>query len=97
MPADAVECQGKRDVSVISSCASSRRPIGCLPHQLSVFLFAIDWHDRYSTVLKASVLTGLLGGYTTFSTMQLDAAKLAEKRHGVLAASYLLLQVGPSP
>lgn len=28
-----------------------------------------------------------------FSTMQLDAAKLAGKNHGVLAASYLLLSV----
>ena len=56
-------------------------------------LFAIDWHDRYGTVLKAGVLTGVLGGYTTFSTMQLDAAKLAEKGHGVFAARYLLLSV----
>jgi CrcB protein len=56
-------------------------------------LFEIDWHDRYGTVLKAGVLTGVLGGYTTFSTMQLDAAKLAGKRHGVFAASYLLLSV----
>jgi CrcB protein len=56
-------------------------------------LFAIDWHDRYDTALKAGVLTGLLGGYTTFSTMQLDAAKLAGKKHSVLAARYLLLSV----
>ena len=40
-------------------------------------LFAIDWRDRYGTALKAGVLTGIRGGYTTFSTMQLDAAKLA--------------------
>jgi fluoride exporter len=56
-------------------------------------LFAIDWHDRYDTALKAGVLTGVLGGYTTFSTMQLDAAKLAGKRRGVFAAPYLLLSV----
>ncbi len=56
-------------------------------------LFAIDWHDRYGTALKAGVLTGVLGGYTTFSTMQLDAAKLAGKRHSVFAATYLLLSV----
>jgi CrcB protein len=56
-------------------------------------LFGIDWHDRYGTALKAAVLTGILGGYTTFSTMQLDAAKLAGNKHGVLAASYLLLSV----
>jgi fluoride exporter len=58
-------------------------------------LFGVDWHDRYGheMVLNAFVLTGVLGGYTTFSTMQLDAAKLAGKRHGVLAASYLLSSV----
>ena len=56
-------------------------------------LFAIDWRDRYATVLKAGVLTGVLGGYTTFSTMQLDAARLAGKSHRHLAAPYLLLSV----
>ena len=43
--------------------------------------------------LSMPVLTGVLGGYTTFSSMQLDAAKLAGKRGGVPAASYLLLSV----
>jgi len=38
-------------------------------------------------------VTLILGGYTTFSSMQLDAAKLAGKRGGVPAASYLLLSV----
>jgi fluoride exporter len=39
------------------------------------------------------VVLVVLGGYTTFSTMQLDAAKLAGKKQGVLAATYLLLSV----
>ena len=58
-------------------------------------LFGVDWHDRYGhgMVLNAFVLTGMLGGYTTFSSMQLDAVKLAEKRRGRLATSYLLLSV----
>lgn len=58
-------------------------------------LFGVDWHDRYGhgTVLNALVLTGILGGYTTFSSMQLDAAKLSEKKRGGLATSYLLLSV----
>src|SRR5580704_2137508 len=56
-------------------------------------LFAVDWRDRYGTALNAGVLTGILGGYTTFSTMQLDASKLAGQRGGVAAASYLLLSV----
>lgn len=56
-------------------------------------LFEVDWRDRYGTALNAGVLTGVLGGYTTFSSMQLDAAKLAGKRGGGAAASYLLLSV----
>jgi len=35
----------------------------------------------------------VLGGYTTFSSMQLEAVKLSEKRRGGLAMSYLLLSV----
>ena len=54
-------------------------------------LFAVDWRDRYGAALNALVLTGVLGGYTTFSSMQLDAAKVAGKRRPILAASYLVL------
>ena len=58
-------------------------------------LFNIDWHNRHGhgMVLNALVITGVLGGYTTFSTMQLDAARLAANRHAHLAAFYLLLSV----
>jgi CrcB protein len=56
-------------------------------------LFKVDWHDRYGTALNSGVLTGLLGGYTTFSSMQLDAVKLTGKSGGVRAASYLLVSV----
>jgi CrcB protein len=42
-------------------------------------LFIVDWKDRYGSHLTASVLTGVLGGYTTFSSFQLDAAKLRRK------------------
>ena len=43
--------------------------------------------------LSMPVLTGVLGGYTTFSSMQLDAVKLTGRRGGVATASYLLLSV----
>ena len=58
-------------------------------------LFNVDWHNRHGhgMVLNAFVLTGVLGGYTTFSSMQLDAAKLAAKQHARLAVSYLFLSV----
>lgn len=58
---------------------------------LSAF-FIVDWHQRYGDFLHAAVLTGLLGGYTTFSSMQLDAAKLAVKKQ-VLACFYLVISV----
>lgn len=58
-------------------------------------VFGVDWHNRHGhgMTLNALVLTGVLGGYTTFSSMQLDAVKLSGKRRGVLAASYLVLSV----
>ena len=42
-------------------------------------LFNVDWKDRYGSHLTASVLTGVLGGYTTFSSYQLDTAHLYKK------------------
>jgi CrcB protein len=42
-------------------------------------LFTVDWKDRYGSNLTALVLTGVLGGYTTFSSYQLDTANLYNK------------------
>ena len=42
-------------------------------------LFNVDWRDRYGSNLTAFVLTGVLGGYTTFSSYQLDTANLYNK------------------
>lgn len=53
-------------------------------------LFSVDWHDRYGSALNSGVLTGLLGGYTTFSTMQLDAAKLQMGGSAGRAVMYLV-------
>ena len=39
-------------------------------------LFLVDWRNRYGGHLTAAVLTGVLGGYTTFSSFQLDTAHL---------------------
>ena len=55
-------------------------------------LFKVDWHDRYGTALNSGILTGVLGGYTTFSSTQLDAAKLTGKKGGLSAASYRVLR-----
>jgi fluoride exporter len=64
-----------------------------VPSPSATFRSCSSWRDRYGTALNAGVLTGVLGGYTTFSSMQLDAVKLAGKRGDVPAASYLLLSV----
>lgn len=56
-------------------------------------LFNVDWRDRYGTALNAGILTGVLGGYTTFSTMQLDALKLRDATSALPAGFYLLLSV----
>lgn len=51
-------------------------------------LFNVDWKDRYGSNLTAFVLTGVLGGYTTFSSYQLDTDNLYKKRARGLAAIY---------
>ena len=33
----------------------------------------VDWRDRFGSTFTALVLTGLLGGYTTFSSYELDS------------------------
>ena len=52
-------------------------------------LLVLGWEDRYGSVVSSFLLTGVLGGYTTFSTMQLDAVQMTDAgRHG-LALFYL--------
>jgi len=42
---------------------------------LSVF-FRFEWTERFGHPINTIVLTGVLGGYTTFSSMQLDTSRL---------------------
>ena len=56
-------------------------------------LFNVDWRLRHGTAVNAGVLTGVLGGYTTFSSMQLDAVKLTGTSGSLSAGFYLLLSV----
>ncbi|MBO1075519.1 fluoride efflux transporter FluC [Roseomonas marmotae] len=56
-------------------------------------MLALGWEHRYGSVISSLVLTGVLGGYTTFSTMQLDAVQMTTAhRHG-LAVIYLVTSV----
>lgn len=56
-------------------------------------LLTVTWDHRYGDVISSLVLTGALGGYTTFSTMQLDAVQMAEARRHGLALIYLVTSV----
>lgn len=59
---------------------------------LSIF-FTVDWQDRYGGLLQSAILTGVIGGYTTFSTMQLEAAKLVNVSQKIGAVAYLIVSV----
>jgi CrcB protein len=52
-------------------------------------LFNVDWKDRYGSNLTALVLTGVLGGYTTFSSYQLDTANLYNNKTRGLALYWI--------
>ena len=55
---------------------------------------ALGWEHRYGDVVSSLVLTGILGGYTTFSTMQLDAVQMTTARGHAFAISYLAASIG---
>lgn len=59
------------------------------------FLF-IETLERLtlSPALRTGILTGVLGGYTTFSTFEMEAVLLAEGGEVLKAALYVLLSVG---
>lgn len=55
---------------------------------------ALGWEHRFGGIISSMVLTGVLGGYTTFSTMQLDAVQMATAGRQGLALAYLATSVG---
>ncbi len=54
--------------------------------------FRAEWAWSYHT--RAFVITGILGGFTTFSSFSLDAAMLVERGEMGLAALYVVGSVG---
>ena len=58
------------------------------------FLF-IETLERLTIApaLRTGILTGFIGGYTTFSTFEMEALLLAEGGEFVKAATYLVLSV----
>jgi CrcB protein len=47
-----------------------------------------------SPPIRTGILTGFLGGYTTFSTFEMESVLLAEGGELVKAALYMMLSVG---
>ena len=65
---------------------------------LGCFLIGVAWRfidqPEFPPALRALLISGLLGAFTTFSAFGLDAVALLEARRPGLAAAYLLASVG---
>ena len=59
-----------------------------------VELMALRW--SVSPEMRVFLITGVLGGFTTFSAFSLDVANLLERKASFLAALYALGSVGGS-
>ncbi|MEM9698350.1 MAG: fluoride efflux transporter CrcB [Pseudomonadota bacterium] len=59
-------------------------------------VFVIAAAERGLTHLSPLVMTGLLGGFTTFSAFSLEAVTLIERGAYGLAGAYVMLSVGLS-
>lgn len=53
----------------------------------------IEWLARRGATLRPLLATGVLGGFTTFSTFSLDAVALWERGEGGAAALYVAASV----
>ena len=62
--------------------------LGCLLIGVLMVLVVEHWPDQL--LLRPFVGTGILGGFTTFSTYAVDTRTLLAHGHGPLAAAYLL-------
>jgi CrcB protein len=51
-------------------------------------ILGIDWRDRFGSFSTAFILTGSLGGYTTFSSYELDSATAYNQRERGIAFLY---------
>jgi fluoride exporter len=69
--------------------------INVLGSFLMGFLF-IETLERLiiSPALRTGVLTGVLGGYTTFSTLEMEILLLVEQGESARAVLYIVLSVG---
>ena len=75
-------------------------PMGVLPVNIlgsfAMGLFVVFAHQKGLSVANLFVMTGLLGGFTTFSAFSLEAVTLMERGHVGQAALYVGLSVALS-
>jgi len=69
--------------------------INLLGSFLMGFLF-IETLERLTVLpaIRTGILTGVLGGFTTFSTFEMETLLLAEQGDGLKAVLYVVLSVG---
>ena len=60
---------------------------------MGVFIAWLVAREPHSSVLRAFVATGVLGGFTTFSTFALDAVTLYRDRTLMIAGAYVAASV----
>ncbi|MET0516019.1 MAG: fluoride efflux transporter CrcB [Nitrospiraceae bacterium] len=68
-------CQGQFPLATFFINVSGAFLIGAL----STF-FSVEWHHRHESDLAALILTGFLGGYTTFSSYQMESVTLYQEQ-----------------
>jgi CrcB protein len=51
-------------------------------------LFSIEWYHRHESDLAALIMTGFLGGYTTFSSYQMETVTLHNEQAYRTASLY---------
>lgn len=83
---------------IVSRAEGARWPATLAVNLLGCLLIGVLWrvmeHHATSTTVRAFVITGLLGGFTTFSAFGLDVLELLTGRRGGLAALYVGASVG---
>ena len=65
--------------------------VGCL--LIGVFAGFIARHEGIGSEWRSLVMTGILGGFTTFSAFGFETAYLIREHHLVTACAYALLSV----
>lgn len=85
--------------TVLNAQATSTFPLGTLTVNVLGCLFiglldALLNQFHWGTEARLFLITGLLGGFTTFSTFGRETVFLAEQNHLWLAVVYIMLSVG---